>query len=150
MNFPSIQGENLHRKTVDMPALFAGRYTLVFIAFQQWHQSEVDTWLPFAQALEAERDDLWYYELPTIREMNRMSRIFLREGMRAGIGDPTARERTITLHLDKPRFRAALALPDEEHIYVLLLNPEGEELWRGRGRFAEPAGAAVRTALPAT
>ena len=138
MRFPTIKGENLHRETVRLPELFAGGYTLLFVAFQQWHQSEVDTWLPFARALEAERDDLRYYELPTLQDMNRFSHIFIREGMRAGIGDPTARERTITLHLNKGGFRQALAMPDEAHIYVLLLDPEADVIWGERGAFEGP------------
>ncbi len=76
---------------------------------------------------------LFYYELPTIRSLNTLSRFFINEGMRAGIPNPKARERTITLYLDKDEFRAALSMDDEEHIFILLFDRQGEELWRARG-----------------
>jgi hypothetical protein len=53
--------------------------------------------------------------------------------MRAGIPDRLARERTITLYLGKDAFRQALDMPDEDHIYVLLLDVDGHVLWRERG-----------------
>jgi len=76
-----------------------------------------------------------YYELPTLQELNPLSRVFINEGMRAGIPDPTARERTITLYIDKLGFRQALDLPHEEDIYVLLVNRQGQILWRVAGEL---------------
>jgi hypothetical protein len=55
--------------------------------------------------------------------------------MQAGIPDINARERTITLYLNKKTFRKELDIPDEKTIYILLINKKGEVIWRTQGRF---------------
>jgi hypothetical protein len=148
MQFPAVTGSNLQRKKLALPQDFQGELNLVLIAFQQWQQTGVDTWIPFARQLEETHSGLRYYELPTIQRFNALARTFINEGMRAGIPDPVARERTITLYLDKNAFREALQLPGEDDIYVLLLNRQGRVLWRAEGAFTpekgESLGAAVR------
>jgi hypothetical protein len=148
MQFPSVTGSSLQRRKLNLPQAFEGERNLVFVAFQQWQQSQVDTWIPFARQLEASLPKLRYYELPTIRRLNALSRTFINEGMRAGIPDPVARERTITLYVDKNEFRKALQLPHEEEIHVLLLDRSGAVLWQAEGAFtpekAESLEAAVR------
>ena len=133
MKFPIVNGSNLRREKITLPQDFEGEFNLIFVAFQQWHQGEVNSWIPLAESLEEQFPGLFYYELPTIRSLTTLSRFFINEGMRAGIPSPKSRERTITLYLDKDEFRSALSMEDESHIYILLLNNQGEELWRGRG-----------------
>ncbi len=136
MQFPQVSGNNLARQRFQLPADFTGEVNLVFIAFQQRQQLDVDTWLPLAQTLVAQYPTLTYYELPTIRSMNFFSRSFIDGGMRAGIPDPAARAATITLYIDKKQFRNALNLPDENRIYVLLVDQNGEVVWMENGRFS--------------
>lgn len=145
--FPAASGRNLQRRQVKLPDDFAGDWNLLFIAFQQWQQRSVNGWLPFAEQLEAAVEGLVYYELPVIYEMPLLSRFFLNEGMRAGVRDSKARQRTITLYLDKRDFRAALGLQDEDHIHVLLVDRDGKVLWRARGEFTEETGEALQNYL---
>jgi hypothetical protein len=135
MRFPSVTGSNLLRTRVNLPEDFEGELNLVFVAFQQWQQGQVDTWIPFARQSELTHPQLRYYELPTIQRLNPLARTFINEGMRAGIPDPTARERTITLYVDKNAFRRALQLPREDDIYILLVDRQGQVLWRAEGVF---------------
>jgi len=120
---------------------------VLLIAFQRWHQSLVDTWVPFLQQVEEKHPDLRYYELPTIQRLNPLSRVFINEGMRAGIPDTTARERTITLYLDKKAFREALNLPHEEDIYVLLVDRAGKVLWQAAGAHTADKAASLLSAI---
>jgi hypothetical protein len=147
MQFPAVTGSNLQRKKLNLPQDFEGQQNLVLIAFQQWQQSQVDTWLPFARQLEETHPGVRYYELPTIRRLNALSRTFVNEGMRAGIPDPVARERTITIYLDKLAFRQALQLPGEDDIHVLLLDRQGRVLWRAEGAFTAEKGESLAATL---
>jgi hypothetical protein len=147
MQFPSVTGSNLQRKTLALPQDFEGELNLVFVAFQRWHQTEVDTWIPFSRQLEASHAQLRYYELPTIEQRGVLGRTMINEGMRAGIADPVARKRTITLYLDKGTFREALQLPNEDHIYALLLDPQGQILWQAEGSFTPEKGEALRATV---
>ncbi len=147
MRFPAVSGSNLQRKRWNLPEDLEGEQNLVLIAFQQWQQSQVDTWIPFARQMEETYPAVRYYELPTIQRLNALARTFINEGMRAGIPDPVARERTITLYVDKDAFRAALDLPDEDNIYVLLLDRQGRVLWRAEGAFTPDKGESLAEML---
>lgn len=134
-HFPVVSGFNLDRQEFEFPRDFGGDYNLVMVPFQRYHQQIVNTWIPFAQEVEASFPGFIYYELPTIYEMPALSRTFLNEGMRAGIPDQTARERTITLYLNKDTFKSALGIPSEDDIYLFLVNRSGEILWSTTGTY---------------
>jgi len=147
MTFPTVSGSNLLRQKQTLPQDFQGKLNLIFIPFQQWQQMEVDSWSALAGELEEQFEDLVYYELPTIQSRNSFSRMFLNEGMRAGIPNPKTRERTITLYLNKADFRAALGMADEDHIYILVVDRQGAEFFRTRGPYNREAEASLRQAL---
>ncbi|HVP22063.1 MAG TPA: hypothetical protein VMS73_09415 [Anaerolineaceae bacterium] len=104
MKLPNVIGSNLLRQKVELPADLCGELNLLFIAFYQWHQMEVNSWVPFVRELEQTQPGFYYYELPTIQQRNVLAQKFINEGMRAGIPDPATRERTITLYIDKKAF----------------------------------------------
>ena len=147
MTFPTVNGSNLLREKLTLPRDFQGKLNLVFIPFEQWQQMEVDSWMGLAKELEDQFDGLVYYELPTIQSRNTFYKMFINEGMRAGIPNPKTRERTITLYLDKADFRAALDMTDEEHIYILVIDRQGKEFFRARGPYSREGEAALRQAL---
>jgi hypothetical protein len=138
--FPRVAGTNLHRDDIELPRDFGGELNLVFIAFEQWQQATVNTWIPLAQQLEREYPALRYYELPTIQRLPGLARTYINEGMRAGIPDSTARERTVTIYLDKAAFRQQLEIPDERDVHVLLVTRDGEIVWHTSGSFSEDKG----------
>jgi hypothetical protein len=133
MKLPSVIGSNLLRQKVELPADLRGELNLLFIAFYQWQQMEVNSWVPFVRELEQIQSGFYYYELPTIQQRNILAQTFINEGMRAGIPNPAVRERTITLYIDKRAFMRTLNMPDEDHIYVLLTDQAGNVLWQTRG-----------------
>ena len=137
----------MQRAKLTLPQDFAGKVNLLFIAFQQWQQDEVNTWIPLAESCEAQYPGFVYYELHTIRSLNALSKFFINEGMRAGIPNPKSRERTITLYLEKDDFRTALGLEDEEHIFALMIDQQGNELWRARGPLSQSSEASLLEAL---
>jgi hypothetical protein len=140
-HFPLVSGFNLNRQELEFPRDFEGNLNLVMIAFKQNQQAMVNTWIPFAQKLEEKIPGFIYYELPTIYEMPTISRTFLNEGMRAGIPDQTARERTITLYLDREAFRSALDIPDESEIHIFLVDRDGSINWRSSGEYTQGKAA---------
>ena len=147
MVFPSINGKNLLRQKIALPQDFIGKVNLVFVAFQQWQQQEVDTWGPVAGVLENQFEGLAYYELPTFQTSNIIYRMFINEGMRVGIPNHKSRERTVTLYLDKIEFRRALEMADEDHIYTLLVDRDGQVFHSTRGSYNPEAGERLRQEL---
>ena len=134
-HFPMVSGYNLNRQEFEFPRDFGESLNLVIVPFQQYQQTIVNTWIPFVQEVEATFPGFIYYELPTIHEMPALSRTFINEGMRAGIPDETARERTVTLYLDKESFRSALDIDDENDVHLFLVDQNGNILWRTTGEY---------------
>jgi len=147
MTFPTVSGSNLLREKLTLPRDFQGSFNLVFIPYEQWQQMEVDSWSALAGELEEQFDGLVYYELPTIQSRNTFYKMFINEGMRAGIPNLKTRERTITLYLYKSDFRAVLEMKDEEHIYVPVIDRQGKEFFRARGSYSREGEAALRQVL---
>ena len=145
--FPTVRAWNLNRRPLQLPADFEGERNLVVVAFQRDQQALVDSWQPAIDVLLDRYPDLRFYELPTIYRGNPVFRAWLDGAMRLGIPDRQARERTITLYLDKPEFRAALGLPREETIYLLLLDRAGQVVWRGEGAHTPRAADELNEAL---
>ena len=144
--FPKLAASNLEKQTFSLPEDFAGDRNLLLIAFQREQQQNVDTWLHQMKRFE-HSSGFQYYELPTIDRLNPFFRWFINSGMRRGIPDRNARARTITLYLDKPSFRKVLNLPDEHHIYAILVDRSGWVLWRSEGDFDEAKGVSLQQAL---
>jgi hypothetical protein len=135
--FPVVTGFNLQRQELEFPRDFAGKFNLIFVPFLRKHQDDVDTWIPTAQQIESNFAGFIYYELPTLSTMSTLYRAFLNEGMRAGIPDSTSRQRTITLYLNKEKFKRALDIPAENEICLFLVNQAGKILWRAVGGFSQ-------------
>ena len=139
MRFPEISSTNLAGETFKLPGDFEGELNLCLIAFQRWHQSLVNSWVPLAKHLEETHAGLAYYEFPVIRRLNPLFREFIDQGMRAGIPEQTARHKTITLYTDKAALKRALEIENEETITLRLVDPEGAVHWAGSGPVSKEA-----------
>lgn len=143
MRFPTVTGSNLLRQKVTLPDDLQGELNILFIAFHQWHQILVDAWVPLANRLEQSFPGVQFYETPVIQKMNFFSQTFINEGMRVGIPNHSTRKKTITLYLNKIAFRRALNIPHEESIWVLVLDRQGNVLWRTEGAYSQEQGDAL-------
>ncbi len=145
--FPTVSGFNLNRQELEFPRDLGGELNLLFVPFLQHQQTIVNTWIPLADQLESSFPEFAYYELPTINELPALSRTFINEGMRAGIPNAKARERTITLYIDLTRFMRSLSIPTRDEVHVLLVDRQGSILWRTTGSFDETKGGALAEAI---
>jgi len=147
VHFPTVSGFNLNRQEFTFPQDLSGELNILFVPFLQRQQLVVNTWIPFAQETEATFPGVVYYELPTIDKMPTLSRMFVNEGMRVGIPDETARERTVTLYIDTSKFMEVADIPGKDEVHVLLVTRNGDILWRTTGRFDETKGEELLKAI---
>lgn len=145
--FPQVSGKNLNRERFNLPHDLPGRYSLVLIAFWQWQQRQVDTWLPYARVLERLYPEVGYMELPVITTLSPLRQLLINEGMRAGIPDESARQNTVTLYVDKSEFLARLQIHSQDNIQALLVRQDGLVLWRTTGVFSPRKGIELAKAL---
>ena len=129
------------------PDDFTGQVNLVFIPFKRWHQDDVDGWVPFVGIMSQEYPTMRFYEFPTLPDSNLVYRTFINEGMRAGIPNKETRARTITLYLDKAKFRQALDIPNENSMWIYLFDKLGNVLWKIEGKYYQEKGNALQSAL---
>jgi uncharacterized surface protein with fasciclin (FAS1) repeats len=145
--FPEARGSNLEGRAFHLPADLEGEPSIVILAFRRWQQEQVDTWMPHALELVEKHQGTAVYELPVLDSGWRLLSGWIDGGMRSGISDVSARERTITLYLDKHEFLAPLEIEDESVITVMLVNPSGEVLWRTTGPATDATVAELAAAL---
>lgn len=138
--FPRVEGSSLARTHHRLPGSLQGELNLLLIAFHQRHQRDVDSWLPPATELQRRYPDLRTYEIPVIGRGYRWMAGFIDGGMRAAISDHGVREATITLYVDKDRFRRSLDIAGERDIVPMLVDGDGRILWRTTGRFRASVG----------
>jgi hypothetical protein len=147
MQFPNISGNDLLRNKVTLPDDLSSRFNVLIVAFQQWHQGLVNSWVPFLNHMVEQYSEFDYYELPTIRKMNWLTRSIIDNGMRAGIPSRDTRRRTITLYIDKEPFKQKLEIPDEDDIRLFLVSRDGEVLWTEAGAISEEKSESLVNAL---
>lgn len=147
VHFPVVSGNNLLREEYLIPQDLKGELNLLFVPFLQEQQPIINAWVPFAQEVERMHPNIAYYEFPTIYQMPAVSRVFLNEGMRAGIPDPVSRERTITLYIDLDQFMQATGIQGKQDMHVLLINKKGDILWRTINRIDESKKAELLSAI---
>jgi hypothetical protein len=147
MRFPEVSGSNLLRQKITLPRDLQGELNILLLAFYQWHQNLIDTWIPAASQLEGSYSGVRFYEIPIIQKMNVLYQTFINEGMRAGIPNQATRQKTITLYLNKKEFLRALNIPDDQTIWVLVIDQAGNVLWRSQDVFTPEKGEALRNAI---
>jgi hypothetical protein len=146
-HFPPVKASNLEKREFSLPTDFEGDRNLVLVAFERQQQKDVDTWLHEMKRFEALDPAFRYYELPTIERPNAFVRWFIDSSMRHGIPDHKARERTITLYLDKKTFCDALLIADQKKIYAFLIDRSGKVMWKAEGDFDAAKGESLGDAL---
>jgi hypothetical protein len=147
ITFPSVSGSNLERREFNLPQDFEGKLNLVALAFEQWQQTDVNSWLPTVATLRELYPNLKFYELPTLTQFNGLFQGVIDGGMRSGIPDVATREITITLYLDRATFMRSLEIPNTKAIVMLLVDNEGKIYWRGQGPVDETQSEGLKQML---
>lgn len=131
--FPTVSGDNLNRRTVEFPAGMDAPYAVLMVAFFQRQQDDVNTWLPTAKTIAADHANVEYYELPTIASTWGTMKWWVDGGMRSGIPEFGARERTVTLYTDTAKFRSLAGIDDPTKIWTGVVDRQGKVYWSARG-----------------
>ena len=145
--FPPLQSQNLNERPLNLPADFGARRSVLLIAYEQEQQPVVDTWFPFLVGLAEERNDLRYYELPTISSAMGLLRGFIDGGMRSGIADAAQRERTVTLYTDVGALQRALGISGTRSIHTVVIDENGKVLVAVEGAYSPETAETIRNAL---
>jgi hypothetical protein len=144
--FPPLISYSLSHAKLNLPADFAGQLNLLFISFQPEQQTQVETWMPVARALQHTNFIFHWYRLPVSSRENIVFRWWENSSMRSDETDPEMWPWIVPLYIDKDDFRRRLQIPNERQIAVILIDKNGRVLWRAEG----PLTAGKRNSLTAT
>lgn len=135
--FPTVSGENLNRRTIQIPAGLDAPYSVLLVAFSREQQSDVDTWLPTVKDIVRDHSNVEYYELPTVSGLLLLTGRWLDDAMRGGIPKFADRERTVTLYTNTEEFRKLAGIDSPRQIWVGLVDRDGRVYWSTRGPASE-------------
>jgi hypothetical protein len=147
--FPAITSYNLDRAKLNLPADFAGQLDLLLISFQPEQQTQIDTWMTLAQALQHTNFNFRWYRMPVSSRENFVFRWWENASMRSDETDPETWPWIVPLYVDKNDFLHRLQIPNERQIAVLLVNKQGKVLWSATGPLTPDKRTALQAAVAA-
>jgi hypothetical protein len=140
---PQFTSEALDGKSWTFPNDLNKPWTLIAMAFTQDQQTQVDTWVPAVDVLLEERNDLAFFEWPTLSNKGYYDNVVFRKtlasGMRSGIESPIARARTVTTYVKVDAFLAEMGLSGTQTIHVILVDKSGTVKWHTTGLMSPKA-----------
>ncbi len=134
--FPQTKGLNLEGDEFELPKDLKGNLKIVVVAFKRQQTEMLESWGPPLDDFNKQNPQIEYYELPVLSTAYSPIRWWIDGGMKAGIVDSSARQRTITLYTNKQKFKRSLGIPNEDTIYVFLLDKEGSVLSQTNGSYS--------------
>ena len=140
--FPEIEGIDLQGDARALPHTFSGKLNIIAVGFEREHQQGIDTWMSLVDELSQKYDAVKFYEVPVIYKANAAWRGWINNGMRMGIKDETARERTITVYTNQEKFADIFTL-DKSESAILLLDDDARVLWKFQGAATPHARQAL-------
>lgn len=129
--FPNVTSDDLNGASKTLPRDLPGDPTIVFIAYKQNHQNDVNTWV-YGMGLNPSQGPE-FVEIPVVGRAARMMKSVVDNGMRGGITDPDMRARTITLYESVNSINRPLGFSGRDEIRVLLVRQSGDVLWSTSG-----------------
>lgn len=144
--FPSVSGYSLDKQKVNLPGGMEGQTDLLLISFETEQQKQVDSWLPAAQALQHSNFQFRYYELPVFGKENFIFRWWDTSSLRSDETDPESLHWIVPLFIDRQKLIKDLDVPNQKQVVALLVNRQGQILWRASGPMSEGKRQSLMTA----
>lgn len=120
--FPVVSGKSLENNTLNIPADFEGKPTLLLVGYKQNSQFDIDRWLIGLDMTETTID---VYELPTIQGLfPQMFSTMIDNGMRKGIPKELWKG-VVTIYEDGEKVQAFTGNEKPNNARVVLLDKNG-------------------------
>ncbi|MGH9587967.1 MAG: hypothetical protein ACRD3F_13515 [Acidobacteriaceae bacterium] len=147
--FPHITSYSLSKTKLNLPGDFAGKIDLLLISFQPEQLTQIRTWMTTAEGLQHTNFNFRWYQLPVSDPENFVFRWWNNSSMRSDDSDPETWPWIVPLYVDKNHFRHALQIRSERDVVVLLVNKQGNILWRAEGPITPEKRASLLAAVAA-
>jgi hypothetical protein len=144
--FPTVSAKTLAKRCVRFPDETKGKVGLVFVAFEQGAQQDINSWVdPFIGDV-LNNDAVSYYEIPMISGSFKPVSRFIDGGMRGGV-PKDLHDRTATFYGKRADFFQSMAITDQSRAYLFVLSRDGRIVFRTDGPATPEKISAARKAL---
>jgi hypothetical protein len=144
--FPTVRAKTLAGRCVTFPTESNGKVGIIFVAFEQSAQSQIDTWLQPLIAGYLDQPDISYYEIPMISGRYRPVSRFIDSGMRGGVPN-SLHDRTATFYGERSMFFKTMRISDTTRAYLFVLSKDGRIVFRTSGRSSDTQAQAAIKAI---
>jgi ATP10 protein len=146
--FPTVSAKTLAKRCVRFPDETKGKVGLVFVAFEQGAQQDINSWVdPFIGDV-LNNDAVSYYEIPMISGSFKPVSRFIDGGMRGGV-PKDLHDRTATFYGKRADFFQSMAITNQSRAYLFVLSRNGRIVFRTDGPATTEKILAARNALEA-
>lgn len=130
-DMPATAGEALSGKHVIPAEAVRGHEAILVAGFSHDAGMQCGPWMKAIENDEGLKDAS-VYELAMLEKAPGMIRGLIKSGMRKGT-TPEERDRIVVITQDQPRWEKFFGVEDSKEPYVLLLDANGNVVWRGHG-----------------
>jgi hypothetical protein len=137
VDFPTVTSYSLDKQKITLPSGMEGQINLLILSFAPEQESDVNSWLPVAQALQHTNFQFRYYQIPIAPRENFVFRWWETSSMRSDQTDPVTWHWIVPIFVDRQKFLHDLDIPNDKQVVALLVDREGHVLWRASGPLTD-------------
>jgi hypothetical protein len=138
--FPTIEGENLLGKKIELPQAGGGRASVIIIGFTHASQSQTKPW---SGKLHPEVPT---YSLAVLQDVPRLVRGMAVGGIKSGVPQEQ-RDRFLLVFRGEKELKEAAGFDSPNDAYVILLDADGAIRWRFHGAMNDASLAELKSHL---
>ncbi len=146
--FPTVSAKTLAGRCVTFPKETRGQVGLVFVAFEQRAQTDIDSWVDPLIADYLDSEQVSYYEIPMISGGYKPVSRLIDGGMRGGV-PKKLHDKTATFYGDRADFFSSMEITDKKRAYLFVLSRDGRIVYRDSGRATADGVKAASQAIEA-
>lgn len=143
---PTVQTTSLAGEQVVLPSALHGRLGVLVFGFTRASRAGVTSWGKRLARDYSQSPTTTYYEVAMLAAVPRFARGLVERGMRSSM--PTAVQAHFLIFSDdEPTWRSLVRYTTPDDPYILLIDPQGQVLWRTHGEATPSAYADLQHQL---
>lgn len=143
---PSLTAHTLTQETFSVPGGLPAQRTLALITFRGTQRAHIDGWVEGLK-LHADPSIAWV-RMPVLNDPgNTAARNAIETKLLRKYPVPAERARLVPVFTDQTQFIRSAALDGPDHVYVVVINRDGEVLARAQGAFDPDKADKLRETL---
>jgi len=147
---PGATGLDADSESVTFPEQFTAEYHLVVMPFDREQQVLAVTWLPLFQEIASGHDNLQYWSIAALPELNSAIRFLVMSGISAAVTETEMRPQVTVLFLEEQElFLDALEIESTDAIQSFIIDSDGVIYYRAIGEYSDIKGDDFRSAVDA-